>query len=118
MSNTNYHRLTNGTVYSYSTCIRQEVSGLSIGNITKYSMTTSRHQAQAQCVSCDVLLDDVPQDTPELLTLAIQRNLFPDDAQDNDPTGETTRAISSVYRKCNKCFAEYVPDIGYNHAKS
>ncbi len=75
MTTTNYHRLTNGTVYSYSTCIRQEVGDLSIGNITRYSTTTSRHQSQAQCVSCDVVLDDVPQDTPELLTLAMERGL-------------------------------------------
>ena len=73
MSQSNYHRLANGTVYSYSTCIRQEIAGLSIGNITRYSVTTSRHQSQAQCVSCDVLLDNVPRDTPELLQLAIQR---------------------------------------------
>ena len=74
MSQSNYHRLANGTVYSYSTCIRQEVGALSIGNITRYSAATSRHQSQAQCVSCDVLLDNVPQDTAELLTLALAQS--------------------------------------------
>lgn len=75
MSQSNYHRLANGTVYSYSTCIRQQIGNLSIGNITRYSAATSRHQSQAQCVSCDVLLDHVPRDTVELLDLAIKRGL-------------------------------------------
>lgn len=70
-----YHKLANGTVYSYSTCIRQECAGLTIGNITWYSVTTSRHQAQARCVSCDVVLDGVPQDTVDLLTLAVNRHI-------------------------------------------
>ena len=75
MSQSNYHRLANGTVYSYSTCIRQEMGALSIGNITRYSAATSRHQSQAQCVSCDVLLDNVPRGSLELLTLAVERGL-------------------------------------------
>ena len=74
MSQSNYHRLANGTVFSYSTCIRQECAGLSIGNITRYSVVTSKHQAHAQCPSCDVLLDNVPRDTPELLTLALAQS--------------------------------------------
>ena len=72
MSKSHYYD-TGSLVFSYSTCIRQVVGALSIGNVTRYSNTTSRHQHQARVAQCDVLLDDVPKGTGELLTTAIDR---------------------------------------------
>lgn len=60
---------------SYRTMIKQVVAGLSIGNVTQYSPTTSRHQKIACVHSCDLQLDNVPQGTGDLLTLAIERGL-------------------------------------------
>ena len=63
-------------VFSYDTMIRQTLpSGLTIGNVTRYSMTTSRHQSQAGVKQCDVLLDNVPRGTDDLLSLAIERRV-------------------------------------------
>ena len=63
-------------VFSYSTCIKQTLSGgLVLGNVTQYSPTTSRHQVQAGVAHCDVLLDNVPRGTDDLLSLAIERGL-------------------------------------------
>jgi len=63
-------------VFSYATMIRQTLpGGLTIGNVTRYSMTTSHHQSRAGVRLCDVKLDDVPQGTDDLLSLAIERGL-------------------------------------------
>ena len=63
-------------VFSYATCIRQTLpGGLTIGNVTRYSMTTSHHQSKAGVKQCDVLLDNVPRGTDDLLSLAIERGL-------------------------------------------
>jgi len=61
-------------VYSYKTCIRQALpGGLTIGNVTVYSTTTSRHQARAGSTRCDVLLGDVPRGTSDIVSLALDR---------------------------------------------
>ena len=63
-------------VFSYATCIWQRIlGGLTIGNVTRYSMTTSHHQSRAGVRQCDVLLDNVPRGTSDLLPLAIERGL-------------------------------------------
>ncbi len=66
-----------GNWYSYHTMIRQQVSGSSvtIGNVTKYTTTTSRHQKLACVHSCDILLDDVPLNCADLFQLAYERGL-------------------------------------------
>ena len=61
---------------SYATCIRQALaSGVTIGNVTKYSPTTSKHQRIVGAADCDIVLDDVPRDTPELFSVALARGL-------------------------------------------
>jgi len=63
-------------VFSYATCIHQTLpGGLTIGNVTRYSMTTSHHQSRAGVRLCDVLLDNVPRGTNDLLALAIERQV-------------------------------------------
>ena len=62
-------------VYSYETCILQRVhDGLTIGNATYYSYTTSRHQSKAFSRSADVALYDVPWGVTDLLALALKRD--------------------------------------------
>lgn len=67
-----------GNAFSYHTMIRQQVSGSSvtIGNVTRYSNTTSRHQKLACVHSCDILLDDVPKNCSDLFQLAHERGLI------------------------------------------
>ena len=63
-------------VFSYDTMIRQTLpSGLTIGNVTRYSMTTSHHQSMAGVRLCDVKLYNVPHGTNDLMSLAIERGL-------------------------------------------
>ena len=62
-------------VYSYSTSILERHGGLTIGNMTYYSPTTSKHQAKAGSRQADVVLDSVPKGTDDLLALAVQRGL-------------------------------------------
>ena len=69
--------------YSYKTCIVQllpagiDPDGLAhwitLGNVTRYTKTTSMHQNKCEVKNCDVLLDNVPRDTDDLSTLALQR---------------------------------------------
>ena len=66
-------------VYSYSTVILERHSGLTIGNVTYYSVTTSRHQSKAGSRAADVALDNVPQGTKDLLAVAIERGLVAPD---------------------------------------
>ena len=71
----NYYEFSD-RVYSYQTCIRQTVAGgLTLGNVTYYGCTTSKHQGKANVRACDVLLDNVPDGTSDLLVLAVQRGL-------------------------------------------
>lgn len=71
-------RIYGGNAFSYHTMIRQQVPGSSvnIGNITRYSTTTSRHQKLARVHSCDILLDNVPQNCSDLFQLAHERGLI------------------------------------------
>ena len=62
-------------VYSYSTVILERHSGLTIGNVTYYSVTTSRHQSKAGSRLADVALDNVPQGTTSLYSIAKERGL-------------------------------------------
>jgi hypothetical protein len=64
----------NGNAFSYSTMIRQLVEpGLSIGNKTKYSKTTSRHQRQTLVGECKIVMDDVPVGCQDLYAIAVER---------------------------------------------
>ena len=62
-------------VYSYSTVILERHSGMTIGNVTYYSVTTSRHQSKAGSRLADVVLDNVPQGTTSLYSIAKERGL-------------------------------------------
>lgn len=60
--------------WSYDTMIRGVLPDRrSIGNVTKYSSTTSRHQSLAGVHYCDVLIDDVPRSTDDLAALFQKR---------------------------------------------
>ena len=68
--------------FSYKTMIKQVYGGISIGNVTHYptpagqhSRTCERHQKLACVHSCDVILDNVPALTGDLLSLAVERGL-------------------------------------------
>ena len=63
-------------VFSYHTVILERHDGLTIGNVTHYSSTTSKHQAKAGSRYAAVLLDNVPKGATDLLTLAIERGTF------------------------------------------
>lgn len=54
--------------YSYETCIRTTLAdGTTVGNITKYSPTTSKHQnySHANVRGCEILVDGVPRGTTD-----------------------------------------------------
>ena len=54
-------RSTGDKLFSYSTIICQRLEdGTTIGNITKYSPTTSRHQSMADVKYCDFVISKVP----------------------------------------------------------
>lgn len=63
-------------VYSYDTVILERYSGISIGNVTYYSTTTSWHQTKAGSRVADVRLDNVPQGCNDLAELAHARGLL------------------------------------------
>ena len=57
--------------------IRQVLpGGVTLGNVTVYSPTTTRHQTMCGVRSCDVLLDSVPRGCSDLEVLAIERTLI------------------------------------------
>lgn len=57
-----YRILGDGRIFSYDTCILQVLSdGTTIGNVTKYSVTTSRHQTKAGSRTADILVDNVAE---------------------------------------------------------
>ena len=61
--------LSDGRVMSYDTCIYEVHAELarSIGNATKYSATTSKHQKQHNVEGCAIVLRDVPAGTQSLV---------------------------------------------------
>lgn len=62
-----YRILGDGRIMSYDTCILQRLAdGATIGNVTKYSVTTSRHQSRAGSRLADVLVDNIPEGTQYL----------------------------------------------------
>jgi hypothetical protein len=53
--------------WSYDTAIKDVLpDGRTIGNVTKYSATTSKHQTIAGVKACDVTVNDVPRGTDNL----------------------------------------------------
>lgn len=53
--------------WSYETALTDKLpDGRSVGNVTKYSRTTSKHQKLAGVEYCDVKLDNVPRGTISL----------------------------------------------------
>lgn len=53
--------------WSYETAILDVLpDGRTIGNLTKYSVTTSKHQRQAEVHTAEVKVSDVPQGTTNL----------------------------------------------------
>ena len=73
-------------VYSYQTCIRQTLSdGKTVGNITWYSLTTTRHQAIAMSSDCNIVLSHVPEGTKELWPVPPDAALYVGTAQPVKP---------------------------------
>lgn len=47
-----------GNIFSYDTCIKTwDTDGKDIGNVTRYSSTTSKHQNQMNIDSCKITVD-------------------------------------------------------------
>ena len=58
---------TGDKLYSYWTVIKQRLpDGRTVGNVTKYSSTTSNHQRLAGVNSADIIVRDVPRGTDDL----------------------------------------------------
>jgi len=61
-------RSTGDKLYSYATVIAQRMpSGSVIGNRTRYSHSTSKHQSIAHIYYADILVDGVPRGTDDLM---------------------------------------------------
>lgn len=59
---------TGDKLFSYGTVILQRLpDGKTIGNITKYSNTTSKHQSQGRVHSADMLVDAVRRGVIDLI---------------------------------------------------
>lgn len=56
------HMTTKGNkIFSYNTCIFETLpDGRTVGNVTRYSTTTSRHQSKAGSYTAGIRVDDVP----------------------------------------------------------
>jgi hypothetical protein len=64
----NLSTLPNGTAFSYETIILQVLDdGSTIGNVTRYSNTTSRHQSKVGARTADVLVTDIPEGSYNLV---------------------------------------------------
>ena len=62
-----YKVLPDGRIFSYDTCILQTLAdGTVIGNVTWYSVTTSKHQSRAGSRTADILVDNIPEGTQYL----------------------------------------------------
>jgi len=65
--------------YSYGTCIRQTLRGAAgfvISNVTYYSPTTTLHQRKANCWRAEILLQNVPRGTTDLIPFAIKHGVL------------------------------------------
>lgn len=61
--------------WSYNTALVDRLpDGRSIGNATKYSVVTSKHQKMAGVHACDVKVDNVPQGTDNLAAWYLKNN--------------------------------------------
>ena len=68
--------LPDGSAFSYKTRILHVTAeGLKIGNVTRYSKTTSGHQHRVGVFEAQIRLDKVERGTTDLLKLAIDRGL-------------------------------------------
>lgn len=64
--------------WSYNTAIQDVLpDGRSIGNITKYSATTSTHQGKVGAKNADVIVSDVPQGAQNLAQWFLSRQPAP-----------------------------------------
>ena len=55
-------------LYSYATAILQRLdNGKVIGNLTKYSVTTNKHQSQCSVSNADILVNGVQRGATDLL---------------------------------------------------
>lgn len=60
--------------WSYGTALRDVLpDGRTIGNTTRYSVTTSNHQAKTRVRGCDVQVTDVPRGTDNLAAWYLAR---------------------------------------------
>jgi hypothetical protein len=55
-----------GNHWSYETIILQRHGDVTIGNVTQYSTTTSKHQTHAGSRGADVLVNGIPAGTKDL----------------------------------------------------
>ena len=63
----NHLKTSASRVMSYSTCIMATMpEGMTIGNDTYYSATTSKHQRKAGVSGCDIVVVGVPEGTLHL----------------------------------------------------
>ena len=66
MSTANFFQM-GARAWSYRTAITDVLpDGRTIGNASKYSVTTSKHQRAARVTFCDITVSDVPMGTENL----------------------------------------------------
>ena len=64
-------------IYSYDTLLVEPLPDYGfIGNITKYSATTSKHQSKARVKYCRIMIGDVPTGCSSLVALAKERGFL------------------------------------------
>lgn len=65
------------SAFSYTTKIFETtLAGVTIGNATKYSVTTSKHQNKAEVKKADLVLLNVPINTRSLSEIAFKLGLI------------------------------------------
>jgi len=65
---------TGDKLFSYGTVILQRLSsGLVVGNTTKYSTTTSRHQSICRVHNANILVSDIPRGTVDIALMEERR---------------------------------------------
>ena len=66
-------KVTETRAFSYGTQIKGALpDGRTLGNVTKYSQTTTSHQTAVGCRLCDIVVFRVPQGTSDLEGFALQ----------------------------------------------
>ena len=62
-------------VYSYGTCLIDVLpDGRTLGNLSHYSTTTTRHQTETRVAACEVTVDHVPQGVEDLAAWYLARH--------------------------------------------